>query len=208
MFDSVCIAALDTVSLEPVTFDFTDHRVGFEQLFDAYYEDCRRYAFSIVNNWPEAEEMAQDSYLALWNNLDRYAARPAMQWKPLLMRMVYNKALNLLERRKTKQRYVDAVKADFSHWQSHHFQSDFELEARLYQAVADLPPQCQRVFQLSRMQGLSQKEIADELGISRKTIENHMTKALRHMRIVFKDLLGVACLVWATSLLDMLYETV
>jgi RNA polymerase sigma-70 factor (ECF subfamily) len=69
-----------------------------------------------------------------------------------------------------------------------------ELENKIEESVASLPPQCQTVFRLRRFEGLTYAEIGEQLNISVKTIENHMGKALRIMRQQLRDYLPL--LIW------------
>lgn len=66
-----------------------------------------------------------------------------------------------------------------------------ELEVKIADALQTLPEQCRLVFTMSRYRELKYAEIADELGISIKTVENHMGKALRMMREELKDYLPI-----------------
>lgn len=86
----------------------------------------------------------------------------------------------------SKQDRIEEVRRNFV---SH--QPDFELQKRIKNAVEELPPQCQRVFRLSREEGLKYHEIADELGISKKTVEVHMGKALKMLRESLGDYLTI-----------------
>ncbi|WP_286742427.1 sigma-70 family RNA polymerase sigma factor, partial [Roseivirga sp. UBA1976] len=84
----------------------------------------------------------------------------------------------------SKQERIEEVRRNFV---SH--QPDFELQKRIDDALESLPPQCQRVFRMSREEGLKYHEIAEELGISKKTVEVHMGKALRILRDSLSDYL-------------------
>jgi RNA polymerase sigma-70 factor (ECF subfamily) len=64
---------------------------------------------------------------------------------------------------------------------------DNELKLRLYEAIDQLPEQCQKVFRMSRFEGLKQQEIADRLGISIKTVKNHITHALQVLHKVLAE---------------------
>ncbi len=59
-----------------------------------------------------------------------------------------------------------------------------ELLQKIGQGIAELPPQCQRVFVMSRFEGKKNREVADELGVSLKAVEGHLTKALGTLRAV------------------------
>lgn len=62
-----------------------------------------------------------------------------------------------------------------------------ELEIEIQYAISLLPEKCREVFIKSRIEGLKHREISDEMDISTKTIENHMTKALKHMRFHLRE---------------------
>jgi len=64
-----------------------------------------------------------------------------------------------------------------------------ELQKAIKGAIAKLPPQCRKVFELSRMEQMSYSKIAEELQISTNTVENHMSKALKMLRADLKDYL-------------------
>jgi RNA polymerase sigma-70 factor (ECF subfamily) len=76
-----------------------------------------------------------------------------------------------------------------------------ELEAKIYRAMEALPEQCRLVFKLSRFEELKYSEIAEQLNISIKTVENHMGKALKIMREQLKDYLPLL-LILMKGLLD------
>ena len=69
-----------------------------------------------------------------------------------------------------------------------------ELEQQLHQALRDLPEQCRTIFQMSRFEELKYQEIADRMGLSIKTIENQMGKALKLLRLKLVDFLPAAIL--------------
>ena len=78
-----------------------------------------------------------------------------------------------------------------------------ELESRLQQALNDLPEQCRLVFQLSRFEELRYREIADKLGISVKTVENQISKALKILRLQLADYLPVLIVFLIQSLIHL-----
>lgn len=162
---------------------------AFEKLFKAYYEPACRYVIRIIRDSDTTEEIVQATFVNLWEKRD--LIRSDISFKSYVFRAAYNTALNYIKHRKVVSSYVakkqDRIVELQQNFVSH--QPDFELQKRIKDALNDLPPQCQRVFRLSREEGLKYHEIADELGISKKTVEVHMGKALKLLRASLKDYL-------------------
>ncbi|OEK07462.1 RNA polymerase sigma-70 factor [Roseivirga misakiensis] len=163
---------------------------AFEKLFSEYYEPACRYVIRIIRDRDTTEEIVQATFVNLWEK--RELIRSDISFKSYVFRAAYNTALNYIKHRKVvstfvarKQERIVEIQREFV---SH--QPDFELQNRIKEALSDLPPQCQRVFRLSREEGLKYHEIAEELGISKKTVEVHMGKALKLLRASLKDYLA------------------
>jgi RNA polymerase sigma-70 factor, ECF subfamily len=101
--------------------------------------------------------------------------------------MVRNGSLNALKHNKVKQKQADVAKRAGEPTTQQALTD--ELEQRINIALNQLPEQCRLVFQMSRMEDLKYGEIAGQLNISIKTVENHMGKALRIMRQHLRDYL-------------------
>lgn len=160
---------------------------AIDSLFNEHYAALSRYAFTMLRNQEQAEDVVQQLFIHLWekrNELDEMENARAY-----LYRATHNRCLNELNRQKRQGMHlaVDEV---------HHLESDAgrgvltgELEDQISAAVQTLPEKCQEVFRMSRFEDLSYKEIAESLDISVKTVENHMGKALRILREELKDYL-------------------
>jgi len=111
--------------------------------------------------------------------------------KPYLYAMVRNAALNVLKHEKIKKQHatVELAVAERSIESVTRTVMASELEDRIYNALNKLPEQCRLVFKLSRFEELKYAEIAEQLNISVKTVENQMGKALKIMREQLKDYL-------------------
>ena len=166
----------------------------FESVFKTYYERLCNYANTMINNMDEAEEMVQNTFLNLWEK--REAIQIHTSVKSYLYQAVHNHSLNQIKHLKVRQKHAD-------YYVHHAYEAadtntekiiGDELAIRIDEAINSLPAQCRKVFQLSRFENLSYAEIADQLNISVKTIENHMGKALRIMRTKLTEFL--ALLIW------------
>jgi RNA polymerase sigma-70 factor, ECF subfamily len=162
---------------------------AFEMLFRTYYQPLCNYAFTFLQDREDAEEIVQSTFILVWEKRDTLAIRTSI--KPYLYAMVRNACLNVIKHEKIKQKYAveELALADRSQEDVAHAIASHELEYRIKIAMDALPEQCRMVFKLSRFEELKYAEIADQLNISVKTVENHMGKALKIMREQLKDYL-------------------
>lgn len=166
----------------------------FEVIFRTYYERLCNYANTILHDMDEAEEMVQGAFLTVWEKHDSIEIHTSM--KSYLYRAVHNSCLNRVKHYKVRREHGEALKhqTDITIEDASQDLVGSELESLVASAIDSLPQQCRMVFRLSRFENLSYAEIADQLGISVKTVENHMTKALKTLRDRLKDYLPV--LIW------------
>jgi RNA polymerase sigma-70 factor (ECF subfamily) len=162
---------------------------AFEMLFRTYYQPLCNYAYTFLQDKEDAEEIVQSTFLLVWEKRETLAIRTSV--RPYLYAMVRNACLNIIKHEKIKQKYVgeEMALADRSHDSVANAVASNELEYRIKVAMEELPEQCRMVFKLSRFEELKYAEIADQLNISIKTVENHMGKALKIMREQLKDYL-------------------
>ena len=161
----------------------------FEMLFRTYYQPLCNYAYTFLRDKEDAEEIVQSTFMLVWEKRETLAIRTSV--KPYLYAMVRNACLNALKHERIKQRHAgeEIAVAERSHDSVTHTIVSNELEVRIREAMEELPEQCRMVFKLSRFEELRYAEIADQLNISVKTVENHMGKALKIMREQLKDYL-------------------
>ena len=166
----------------------------FETIFRTYYERLCNYANTILNDMDEAEEMVQSAFLNVWEKHDTLEIHTSV--KSYLYRAVHNSCLNRVKHYKVRKTYGDSVKnqTELLHDDASQDLIGSELDAIVANAIDSLPDQCRLVFKLSRFENLTYAEIAEQLGISVKTVENHMVKALKVLREKLKDYLPV--LIW------------
>lgn len=154
---------------------------AFDALFRRFYAPLCRYARSLTDGDPdEAEDIVQQVFIKLWEQ----RASLGVQWsvKAYLYKMVHHRCLNRLRDAQIRDRYKVYNAAQLEQPHEHQPGAAAELGARIQQALDRLPVECRRIFELSRFEELKYREIADQLGISIKTVETQMGKALRLMR--------------------------
>lgn len=176
--------------------DFTEalqqsNMAVFEQVFRGYYERLCNYANTFLDDMDEAEEIVQATFLGLWEKRQNIQIHTAL--KSYLYQAVRNSCLNHLDHLKVRKAHKDYFinNTDVAVDSGSQFAISNELEKQIEEAISSLPPQCQTVFKLSRFEGLTYAEIAQNLNVSVKTIENHMGKALKVMRERLKDYLPI-----------------
>jgi RNA polymerase sigma-70 factor (ECF subfamily) len=161
---------------------------AFEALFRRWYEPLCRYACRLADgDMDEAEDVVQQAFVKLWE----YRAKLQVAWslKAYLYKAVHNACLNRLRSRQVQSKYLDFTAQQPDTMLTQPDDTTPELRERFQQALDSLPPQCRHVFELSRFEALKYREIADQLGISIKTVETQMGKALRVLRVQLADYL-------------------
>ena len=152
----------------------------FESIFREHYNALANYAYSILKNKENAEDVVQDVFVKLWQNTPDVINTP--QVKFYLITATKNNCISFLRKQSAKtfvqveESYLPAQPDEPAHTQQR------DIPAIINQALSHLPPQCLAIFKLSRFGKLTYQQIADELGLSVKTVENQMGKALRIMR--------------------------
>jgi len=165
----------------------TNHEAVFEEAFKCNFKALHAYAYAMLQEESIAEEIVQTVFLKLWENRERMAIHTSL--RAYLYKAVHNESLNYVKRRKVQRKYMEeAMKAHKQH-ETEVREADKELQRQLEQALHQLPEKCRTVFQLSRFEELKYQEIAERLNISLKTVEAHMGKALRMLRVRLADFL-------------------
>ena len=158
----------------------------FDVIFKYYYSSLCAYALNYVKDDSVAEDIVQGLFVKLWMNT---SLKINSSLKSYLFTTVKNVCLDYLKHEKVKQRHVELTGANEGVVDSPPMYVEQELEHILAEAIEKLPSKCQEVFKMSRYQGYSNQEIADHLGISKRTVDKHITNALSQLREELKDYL-------------------
>ena len=177
-------------------------KLGDERAFDALFRHYSaliyRFAYSYLKSRPEAEEIVQDCFLKIWEK--REQLHDDVPLKGYLFTIAHHAILNQLRRQQHQMRFQVHSAAQAPGQVGN--EADFtELESVYRTALDKLPPKRRQIFELSRQQGLTYPEIAQQLNLSVKTVEAQMTQALKFMRGYFQAHgEGTVCLVLALAL--------
>lgn len=168
----------------------------FETIFREHYNTLANYAYSILKNKENAEDVVQDVFVKLWQNTPDVVSTP--QVKFYLLTAIKNNCISLL-RKESGKFFVqpDEVHLSASAATEPARGGHEDLTSLIDKALATLPPQCLVIFRMSRFGKLTYQQIADELGLSVKTVENQVGKALRIMREFAKQHnISLELLIW------------
>lgn len=162
----------------------------FEKLFFEFYTPLCRYCLKFVGIPETSEEIVQEVFTYLWEKRDFIDIR--FSYKSYLYTSVKNKSLDYLKSKYAKLSFSNenTLKNQPTSINPSIIAEEKELNCILIQAIDSLPLRCNTIFRLSRFSGLSNKEIAEELKISVKTVENQMTTALKKIKAYLEKFWG------------------
>jgi len=174
----------------------------FEFLYKQYYDKSVLFVKSYVHDTAAAMDITSDSLLKLWDKMkEEEITRPQI----LLITILKNKALDYLKHEAVKRKAFEDMQSlhqkdltiRISTLEACEPETLFssEIQILLKKTLDSLPEQTREIFKLNRFACKSNKEIAEHYGISIKTVEYHMSKSLKTLRIAFKDYLTVATVI-------------
>lgn len=146
----------------------------FEEYFRKLYLPLGMYALRIVDDADDAEDLVVETFLKTWHQVEE--GGEIDNFKAFLYRAVRNECISFLRRKK------ETVGVEFIPEVDEETVDTSERDAEIWKAIDQLPEKCREVFLLSKCDGLTNEEIAEELGISIKTVKNQMTKAFSRLR--------------------------
>ena len=146
--------------------------------FDAYfrklYLPLGMYALKIVEDAQEAEDIVEDAFMKVWQRIEK--GDNIENFRAYMYRSVRNESISFLRNKKEFVEFENIPEIDDETIDTS------ERDAKIWKAIEELPEKCREIFLLSKRDGLSNEEIAIEMGISKKTVKNQMTKAFSRLR--------------------------
>ncbi|WP_316820226.1 RNA polymerase sigma-70 factor [Pedobacter gandavensis] len=157
------------------------NHAAFTEIYNRYWKKLFIVAAQKIKDLEEAEEIVQHIFVSLWNR--RTSLKITSSLSAYLAVSVKYRVIKALDKQYHQQKYTDSLGMKGIADDSTQEWLDFsELKDRLEKLVGSLPEKCQLVYRMSKEQGLSQKQIAEELVISEKTVEAHLSKAMKTLR--------------------------
>lgn len=181
----------------------------YKKLFHIKYNSFCNYAYSIVKNESEAEDVVQEVFIDFWKN---YGDKEyTIKIENYFIRAIKYKCIDVVRKRIVSQKYLSEARHITS---NHDFvesaeKDSVDISQLVNLAIDQLPSKTKEVFVLSKIKKLSYKQIASHLNISEKTVENQMARAFKQLRLTLKEyrffsiflLLFLLFLLWSSGLL-------
>ncbi|WP_290016993.1 RNA polymerase sigma-70 factor [uncultured Bacteroides sp.] len=159
---------------------------AFEIFFLHYYPQVKGFITGLLQSPEEAEDISQDIFLMLWGN--RSSLNTINNFKSYLLRVCKNAAYRHIERallfKNYQQKQAEKVVSTPENNETDDKIQLRELELLVAMVVEKMPPQRKKIYKMSRESGMSSDEIAQTLGINKRTVENHLSQALTDIRKV------------------------
>lgn len=180
------ISSYEKILLENIK---NNDKASFSIIFNQYYKDLVTFSFGMVRNINTAEEIVQDVFIKLWVN--RASLIIDRSLKSYLLKSVQNLSLNWLQHLKVQSRF-DSYSKDhqlLSGNETENYILHSELENNLQLTLNKIPVEFAQAFRMNRFENLSYPEIAQKLGVSTRTVEVRISKALNFLRNELKEFL-------------------
>ena len=170
--------------------------VAFKVIFNKYYSRLYYFILEFISFDDIAENIVQDTFFTLWNK--RHELKDDSNLNAYLFTVAKNNCLNRLRDQRYRQKLFTTNSLDQNELEmnmevlnildssAYTFE---EIELIIERTLEELPPQCKKVFILSRFEEKKNKEIAEELNISVKVVEKHISKGLKKFKVSLKDYL-------------------
>ena len=141
-----------------------------------------KFAFSYLKTDDDSLDVVQDVFLSLWNK--RHDLKENTNLEAYLFTVTKNSVISIFRKKISEKGYLEHLRqvAVLYHTDSDEKYDYENLSKKIQELVAKLPVHRKRIFQMSKENGMSNKAIAEELNISVKTVEDHMTKARRFIK--------------------------
>ena len=180
----------------------TGSREAFEVIYKMHFIAVYHFAKRFVSDTQIAEDITSESFLKLWERFNHFNSLHGI--KSFLFTSAKNACIN---QNRSYQR-VQAREQEFAYLSSTENVDPFdaEIKAKVYQHIYNeiekLPEQEKKVFKMAYLQGMNNEEIAEKLGINNQSVRNYKARALKKLRLIFKDKVVYAyflILIWASK---------
>ena len=169
---------------------------SFEKVYRYFYPRLLYFAKQYIHDIEASKNIVQDVFTELWDR--RNTLKEETNLNAWLFTVTKNKSLKIIRHLKSQQNYDSYFKArqlDVNYKALNDFDtSNFvfeELQVQINIALEKLSPACRKVFEMCRFEDRKNREIAEELNLSIKTVEAHISKALRSLKADLKDYLPI-----------------
>jgi RNA polymerase sigma-19 factor, ECF subfamily len=157
------------------------NKKAFETIFNTYYQQLVVFAKKYIIDLDLSRDIVQEIFIKFYENSNDLRITTSL--KSYLFQSTRNACLNKIEQKKIHAQHhenIQYLKKDETDLADKLEETEFEY--RIYKAINNLPEQCAKIFKMNRLEGKRNQEIADELNISKRTVETQISKALKILR--------------------------
>jgi RNA polymerase sigma-70 factor (ECF subfamily) len=175
------------------------NRENFEEIYLQYFPRLLRFAREYVLSQADAENIVQDVFLMLWQSREEVQIHISLT--AFLFTMIKNRCIDHLRKqdcmeernRQLQENYTIEIQMKLQSLEAFNqsIVSEAEIAKIISEAIDSLPAKCREIFWLNKMEGKKYKDIAEDLQISIKTVENQVGIALKKLRVKLKNYLPI-----------------
>ena len=166
----------------------SDNEDFVRRSFLEYYRPLTAFAFKIVGDLDDSKDIVQSCFAKLYEKGDNLSIHHDL--KSYLFTSVRNACLNFLRKANTRSLYEKEYASQFENAAYSDKIEQTEEELKIFNAIDSLPPQCKKIFLMSRFEDRKNKDIAEELSISIRTVETQISNAIKQLRSVIHSFLS------------------
>lgn len=171
-------------------------RDAFAEIYKRYAENLAGFAGSKLYSLEDARDLLQDLFVKLWENrANIYITSSLQSW---LFASTRHRIIDKIRKNITREEYASMFQSLTAPYEQNTAEqvAVHELQQTIGKSLDQLPPRVKEIYRLSREQGLSNREIADELNLSEQTVKNQLSAALKHLRKSLSNISIFAFALW------------
>ncbi len=157
--------------------------LAFDELYKLYSHKLFSFVFRILKDEADSDDIVQEVFLKIWTFREKLGDYKLLN--SFIFTIAYNNSISLIRKRISSTKYIEYLRVLSVNQTQANFITEIELielNNKIEHLISNLPERQKQIFLLHREKGLTYPEIAEELEISKNTVENHMVKALKYLR--------------------------
>ena len=177
------ISGKDNITNELLIHLKNGDMLAFDQIYELYSHKLFSFVFRILKDEAAADDVVQEVFIKIWESREKLGDYKLLN--SYIFTIAYNNSIDLIRKKINNNKYLEhlRISASINFTPSIVSQIEYnELNKEVEKLVENLPERQKQVYLLHREEGLTYPEIAERLGISKNTVENHMVKALKYLR--------------------------
>jgi RNA polymerase sigma-70 factor (ECF subfamily) len=171
-------------------------KIVFDYVFNYYYSGLCSFGMRYLNDKEAVEDIVQDFFVYLW--MESPSLQIKISLKSYLFTSIKNRCLDKLKHYNVSKKYTAFMLfgSNSSESSVDFYLAETELRQAIQSSMAKLPPRCREVFELSRLNGLTNQEISEKLSISKRTVELLISNSLKIFKQELAEFLPVYLILW------------